>query len=103
MDNEIFIPKLMNEDKFSPILSSSADPNPWKDESTITFYLSHSGIATVDIYDLNGRVIFTKTESFNIGTNVINIHSTDFPERGILFYSIKAGDSVISNKMIVMK
>lgn len=102
MDNEIFIPKLVIEDKFSPILSFSADPNPWKDESTITFYLSHSGIATVDIYDLNGRVIFTKRESFNIGTNVICIHSTDFPERGILFYSIKTGDSVISNKMIVM-
>ncbi len=101
-DNEIFIPRLVIEDKFNPIISSSPEPNPWKDESAITFYLSHSGIATFDIYDLNGRVIFTKTESFNIGKNIIRIYSTDFPERGLLFYAIKTEDNVISNKMIVI-
>jgi len=103
IEDEIFYPKLLVlENETNPVFLPP-EPNPWKEKTTIPFVLKKSGNVTFEIFDLNGRLIYTERKTYDAGYNTFNIRSDQFEERGILYFSIKTRDSISTDKMILLE
>jgi len=76
-------------------------PNPATGITSIGFSVAKTDKVTFTVTDVVGKVIYTEdrgmvspgTYSFNFNTNQIN--------KGLYFYTVKAGDNTITKKMIV--
>lgn len=98
MDGEIYLPSLeINNDAYG----IRVYPNPWKDETNISFELKESGNVLLDILDLNGRVIFQQEKLYPKGEVVIKMNSQQVAGNGLYFYSIKTDGFSQSGKMCV--
>lgn len=78
-------------------------PNPFNARTNIVFNLPSRSNVSLDIYNINGQVI----ESFNRNYLEAGRHSfawvaADYPS-GIYMYKLTYGDSIITNKMILLK
>ena len=109
-DAEIY---LDGEQTFLPVLnvvSSGVDnelqiesfaPNPWKDETTVFFYLPKQDKVTYNVMDVTGKKIFTYSEYAKEGYHNYTLKATDFSARGMLFLEINAAGNSVVEKMIV--
>lgn len=79
----------------------SISPNPFTEQTTLQLYLSTEQIIELDIFDLNGRLVFSKHEKMQSGENNIHLTKTTFPTQGIYFYHIKMGSQISSGKLIL--
>jgi hypothetical protein len=83
-------------------------PNPFNLYTTIPFYLDHIGIVELNIYDLLGRVIFTKKSSYQIGGyhqfrwNGLN-NKAEPVSSGIYIYELSTDENKKRMKMTVNK
>jgi Secretion system C-terminal sorting domain len=57
-------------------------------ETTISFILPESDNATLSIYDVNGREVYTLKQSFNKGYNEVKLDNTALKNSGIYFYRL---------------
>jgi HYR domain/Secretion system C-terminal sorting domain/Dockerin type I domain len=65
-------------------------PNPFMSETTISFVLPETDNATLSIYDVNGREVYTFKQSFNKGYNEVKLDKTVLKNAGIYFYRLQA-------------
>lgn len=79
----------------------SISPHPFTEQTTIQFYLTTEELMELDIFDLNGRLIFSKHQKMQLGENNIHLPKTIFPTKGIYFYRIKLGSENSSGKLIL--
>ncbi|MEP6796032.1 MAG: T9SS type A sorting domain-containing protein [Saprospiraceae bacterium] len=105
----------MNDEIFTPVLSANErtdddhlilfapEPNPWIETTTIPFYVKEPGSSTFKIFDINGQLIYEREGICETGNNEINISSSDFTTRGLLYYCVKTAASSSVRKMIVLK
>lgn len=77
-------------------------PNPFNDQTTISFTLPEAGKANLSIYDANGRVIKYINGEFDQGENNILINAADLPA-GLLYYRLESGAHQAIRKMILVK
>ena len=78
------------------------DPNPFKEQTTISFELPKSAEATLSIYDLQGKEIYTKIDGYAKGLNSVNINRNELNSTGVLYYKVQSVDFVATMKMIVI-
>ena len=102
---QTFLPVLNvdNPIKGSELKIVSCSPNPWKDETTVSFYLPETNNVTYNVMDVNGRKIFTNEEYLNEGYHFYTLRATDFSARGMLFLEINSGGNTVVQKMVVLK
>ena len=79
------------------------EPNPFIDETSISFDLPEAGIATLTVVDATGRVLVTKTEEFVKGRNVIQLNRAEISSSGILYYQIESGGYIENKKMLLVE
>lgn len=77
-------------------------PNPFDEETTISFYLPKSETVTLKIYDVSGRVLKLEKLEGAKGLNSKKITKTDFEATGVLYYQVKTNEKNITKKMILM-
>lgn len=75
-------------------------PNPFKGETMIAFDLPEAGTAILSIYDINGRVLFNNTATYEAGKHTIMIDRSLINTSGVLYYRLESGDQVATKKMI---
>lgn len=75
-------------------------PNPFTDYTTISFVLPTAGDATLEVYDVTGKVIFNKTAQFEQGENQIDITAGQLGQSGILYYQLTFGEHKSVKKMV---
>jgi hypothetical protein len=80
---------------------SQNNPNPFKDDTQITFTFPQAADGTFTITDLNGRVVYTKSEHWDAGEQHITVNKSDIGTSGIYFYRIQTSDVSLVKKMIV--
>lgn len=85
-----------------------AYPNPYNEETNISFDVSFSGQVVLDIYDLRGRPIKQLIhENLTPGRYRVEWDATDelghVVPAGVYFYRVSAGEFVKTHKMILMK
>ncbi|MBK8827143.1 MAG: T9SS type A sorting domain-containing protein [Saprospiraceae bacterium] len=76
------------------------EPNPFTDKTTISFYLPEAGDATLKVFDVNGKMIYTNKGSFGKGINSFNLSKNDFASRGVMIYQVENGANTATKKMI---
>ena len=76
-------------------------PNPFSGKTWIDVNLRQSASVSLEVADMLGKVVYRIPEKkVQAGPLRLAIDASDLPS-GIYFYSVKAGDSVITKKMIV--
>lgn len=79
------------------------NPNPFKDETQISFNLPSDMNATITIQDVTGKVVKVISRSFAKGNNVITLNKAELISSGMLYYTLEAGSYKASRKMIVIE
>ncbi|MEZ4906792.1 MAG: T9SS type A sorting domain-containing protein [Saprospiraceae bacterium] len=79
------------------------NPNPFTDETTISFTIPTEENVNIKITDITGKVLFEKTNKYQSGFNQFRISSSELSAKGVLFYTLKANDELITKKMVVIE
>jgi len=79
------------------------NPNPWSESTVISYYLDTDQEVTLNIYDVNGRLIMSKSQDALEGINEVLISKSDVQTSGVLFYELIADEHNISKKMLIVK
>lgn len=77
-------------------------PNPAHDMTIISCYLPHWENIVLTISDVQGRVVFSKSNAFVQGYNEIMVATKDLPA-GVLQYTLSTGASTLTRRMVVVK
>jgi len=78
-------------------------PNPFKDETEISFILEKEGPVVLTITDQTGRLIYTESNRYYAGNNSIKLYSNAFNTTGLLYYTIATESKTVTKKMIVLQ
>ena len=75
-------------------------PNPFKEETVISFSLAQAGKVSITITDLNGKVIRTISGDYEAGYNSIQLR--DLKTTGVLYYQLETDGFTATKKMVKM-
>ena len=102
---QTFIPVLnvINPGAEAALQIMSCAPNPWKDETTLFFYLPEPSDVIYNVIDVNGRKIYSDHQYLTEGYHNYTLKAADFSARGILFLEVNAGGSRMVEKMVLME
>ena len=79
-------------------------PNPWDNETVISFILPEAGDATITIHDMQGRTIHLVKGEYAAGYNEVRVKRSDVQgATGLLYYTLQSGKSVATRKMVVVE
>jgi hypothetical protein len=78
-------------------------PNPFAQQTIISFQLPKNTFASVTVYDLSGRVIKRYEGDFQKGYNEISVSRSDFDASGVLYYQLKTAEFSATKKMTILK
>jgi hypothetical protein len=76
-------------------------PNPWIDETTISFHLAKSGNVKLELFSIDGQSIYQKERWMNEGANQLSLASKSFNYRGIAYYSINTDSDTYTGSMLI--
>ena len=77
-------------------------PNPFQHETQIGFTLPGSMDATIEVFDVTGRMIKSIQGAFIKGYNQIDLQRIDLQSTGVLYYRLHAGSFVATKRMILV-
>jgi len=78
-------------------------PNPFKDVTTISFTLSSAKAASLKIYDVSGRVLFSTQGNYAKGYNEVTVNRSDLNGAGVLYYQLDTDSDSATKKMIILE
>lgn len=79
------------------------EPNPFFNETTISFELFEATALTLTIYDPTGKVLKEYKGAFAKGKNQIEVHGSELKDYGILYYQMTTPNQILNKKMIFKK
>ncbi len=77
-------------------------PNPFKGMTTIGFNLPQSGMASLKITDVSGRILKNIEREFSAGYNEVQLNSSELPVSGVVYYTLKTSGETATKKMVVI-
>jgi hypothetical protein len=79
-------------------------PNPFNPSTTISYQLPEAASVYLNVYNLIGEevAILVNNESKSAGNYSVVFFSNDLPS-GVYIYSLKVGEKIFQNKMVLMK
>jgi hypothetical protein len=75
-------------------------PNPFKDNTEISFNMPEAGAVTLTIYDLSGKVLMVYKGEFDRGFNTIDVNKSDLSGAGVLYYRLDTATDSAVKKML---
>ncbi|MEL6986281.1 MAG: T9SS type A sorting domain-containing protein, partial [Bacteroidota bacterium] len=78
-------------------------PNPFNNETMISFNLPEASLATLSIYDATGRLLKMIEGEYNKGFHEVMIGQNDVDAKGVLYYRLDTEKYSATRKMIIMK
>ncbi len=78
-------------------------PNPFSNETVISFEIPESGVVTTTVYDVTGKVIVQKSSNFEKGKNSVKMSKDDLNNvSGVFYYKVEFNGDVAIKKMILL-
>lgn len=74
-------------------------PNPFSQETIISFDLIAKDKAVLSVFDINGRQVFVSNHTFNEGYNEVVLNKTIFQNTGIYFYRLTSGNYSVVKRL----
>jgi len=75
-------------------------PNPLASETTFEMLLQNPGVVYLDVFDLNGRHVFSNTYTLESGLQTIPLSAAQLPEKGVYAYRLKVGDAAAQGRLV---
>jgi len=78
-------------------------PNPFNPTTTIKFDLNSDSVVKLNVYNYNGQMVKSLVDgTMNAGIHTVEFDASDLCA-GVYYYTMEAGNSVMSNKMVLVK
>lgn len=77
-------------------------PNPFRESTQIRFELPAAGPVRLQVFDLSGRAVYTRTAQLDAGEHVFFLSRMDLEQPGVLIYTVEAGEWRESRKMVLL-
>jgi len=78
-------------------------PNPFAENTMISFTLPTAANATVTVFDVTGKVLKLTKGSFDKGLNTIEISKNELASSGVLYYTLETDGFTDTKRMVVLK
>ena len=104
-DNELLDVQLVFEEEVvgSQVLALQQNrPNPFKEETQISFYLPTASPATLTIMDVHGKVIKTIQGDYEKGEHSVVLNRQDIKGSGLFYYQLASSAGKITKTMLVL-
>ena len=79
------------------------DPNPFVNNTKISWEMPEPGTAAIIISDLTGKQVFQHKSNFNKGKNFITLDRNNLPAPGNYVITMKSNNTTLSRKLIFIK
>ncbi len=76
-------------------------PNPFREETTIPFYLAKAGEVNLQVIDIAGRIVYQQLSFMDQGDHQIVLNRKNLPATGLLVYQLAVEEEVISRRMVL--
>lgn len=77
------------------------EPNPFRAATNISFNLPEAANATLKVYDVTGKVLYSTSANYAKGMNTVQV--TNLDASGVLYYQLDSNDFTATKKMIVIE
>jgi len=77
-------------------------PNPFVDNTSLSFYLPKGAETTMSVYDASGKLVLQKNAWLEKGVHTHTLQKADLPNAGVYFFQLQAASQVLSQKLIVL-
>ncbi len=78
-------------------------PNPFSNSTIIRFNNPVESSFELNIFDLNGRLVFKTSGFAQRGMNTVDINKTNLNVSGVLYYTVSTDTNTATKKMVVLK
>lgn len=78
-------------------------PNPFNNVTSIGFTLPEAGDATLNVYDVTGKVLLSIQRTFAKGFNTVEINGSDLSGTGLMYYELVSGANKATKKMLILE
>ena len=75
-------------------------PNPFREETIISFNLPQSGNATLSVCDVTGKVVKTIDQTFEKGYNEVKINKNNLNATGVYYIKLEQNGLTTTKKML---
>lgn len=82
-----------------PVLYQN-EPNPFSNTTAIRFYLPETQESTINVYNIDGKLIKEVKGTFSKGENQINLDKEDLLSSGIYYYQLQTANYSGTKKMV---
>ena len=77
-------------------------PNPFTASTVIGFDLPEELNAMLEVYDINGRLMISRSIDGKKGNNIIELRKSELINSGVLYYTLRAGTYLATKKMVIL-
>jgi hypothetical protein len=77
-------------------------PNPYAASTSISFFLPESMTTKLSIYDVQGRLVKQVSSNYENGMNYIIVDRDEVGKAGVYYYTLEAGNAIITKKMVII-
>jgi hypothetical protein len=78
------------------------EPNPFSEETVISFDLPEAMSATLTVYDVTGKVLRVIEGDYAAGQNNVVLKANELSVSGVLYYTLDADDFTATKKMVII-
>ncbi len=81
---------------------SQNSPNPFDNQTSVSFVLPEAGNAYFQVFDVTGKLVKEISSKFEKGANTISIKNKELGAGGVYYYQLTFGKESASRKMILL-
>ena len=78
-------------------------PNPFNNETQISFELPVSGKATLSVYDVSGKLLKVIEDDYAAGYHSVDVNVADLAGSGVYYYTLQTANESKTLKMISLR
>ena len=77
------------------------NPNPFNNETSISFNLAEAGEAVLSVYDVTGKMLIRIVEDYQKGYNEVSLNTSDLSHmQGVMYYTLESKGYTSTKKMV---
>ena len=88
---------------YEKLIVSQNTPNPFSDETEITFDLPEDDNVNFRVINSTGKTIISTHGHYSKGQNTISISKSDLKEQGVYYYELTNDETTVLRKMVLIK
>ena len=77
-------------------------PNPFSDQTVISFTLAEDGQVAFSFFDAAGKQVHGLSGQYRKGENSISLRASELGTTGLVFLKIKTGSTTLTQRLVVL-